>query len=83
MIIRKCDKCGCNIEKGDKHYSINEVEYHGTDTEAYLHMFQRESDKSKIKNEESWVSYEDWHWCKKCFEEGINITEAVFKKRGN
>lgn len=68
MIIRRCNRCECLIDRNDPHYSIGDVRY-TCPGDHYLRLvkeFGEEQDQESVI-ESSWVTYPDLDFCPTCW----------------
>ncbi len=84
MVIRKCDRCGKNLE-GLSRYSVQDISRHVPGNHfARVHTSYSKESKCYSKTKESWVDYCDLDFCEKCFEkESIYdfVKKIIYKEK--
>jgi hypothetical protein len=66
MKIIKCDKCAANLE-GEKYYEVGNIEFHFPDCSS-MRVNTSSSEIETYDNTQSWVSYNDIHFCELCWD---------------
>lgn len=66
MKIIKCDRCSADLS-GEKYYEIGDIEFHVPDSHA-IRVHTSSSEIETYDNTQSWVSYQNLHFCEMCFD---------------
>lgn len=66
MITRKCNRCSAELTN-EKHYEVGNIEFHFPESRS-IRMNTTDSGVECYDNNQSWVSYQDLHFCELCWD---------------